>query len=96
MRAQFNSQQNRQGGSKEVVVRMRSTEEHHKVGARESHNGQEKMAQRKVKNGEESPWQMFSGTNQKPERTRPFGTVLVRHCPQGLLSAFFSLRHFFC
>ena len=26
----------------------------------------------------------FSGTNQKPERQRPFGTGLVRHCPQGL------------
>ena len=25
----------------------------------------------------------FSGTNQKPERRRPFGTGLVRHCPQG-------------
>ena len=23
----------------------------------------------------------FSGTNQKPERRRPFGTGLVRHCP---------------
>ena len=25
-----------------------------------------------------------SGTNQKPERRRPFGTGLVRHCPQRL------------
>ena len=32
----------------------------------------------------------FSGTNQKPERRRPFGTGLVRHCPQGLFSPFFS------
>ena len=32
----------------------------------------------------------FSGTNQKPGRRRPFGTVLVRHCPQGLFSPFFS------
>ena len=27
--------------------------------------------------------QTFSGTNQKPERRRPFGTGLVRHCPRG-------------
>ena len=33
---------------------------------------------------------VFSGTNQKPERRRPFGTVLVRHCPQGLFSPFFT------
>ena len=32
----------------------------------------------------------FSGTNQKPERRRPFGTSLVRHCPQGLFSPFFT------
>ena len=32
----------------------------------------------------------FSGTNQKPERRRPFGTGLVRHCPQGLCSPFFT------
>ena len=32
----------------------------------------------------------FSGTNQKPERGRPFGTSLVRHCPQGLFSPFFT------
>ena len=29
----------------------------------------------------------FSGTNQEPEKRRPFGTGLVRHCPQGLFSA---------
>ena len=34
--------------------------------------------------------QTFSGTNQKPERRRPFGTGLVRHCPQGLFSPFFT------
>ena len=35
----------------------------------------------------------FSGTNQKAERRRPFGTGLARHCPQGLFSSFFtSLR----
>ena len=34
--------------------------------------------------------QKFSGTNQKPERWRPFGTSLVRHCPQGLFSPFFT------
>ena len=32
----------------------------------------------------------FSGTNQKPERRRPFGTGLVKHCPQGLFSPFFT------
>ena len=32
----------------------------------------------------------FSGTNQKPERRRSFGTGLVRHCPQGLFSPFFT------
>ena len=32
----------------------------------------------------------FSGTNHKPERRRPFGTGLVRHCPQGLFSPFFT------
>ena len=34
--------------------------------------------------------QTFSGTNQKPERRRPFGTGLMRHCPQGLFSPFFT------
>ena len=34
--------------------------------------------------------QKFSGTNQKPERPRQFGTGLVRHCPQGLFSQFFT------
>ena len=33
---------------------------------------------------------VFSGTNQKPGRRRPFGTGLVRHCPQGLFSPFFT------
>ena len=28
--------------------------------------------------------------NRKAERQRPFGTGLVRHCPQGLFSPFFS------
>ena len=32
----------------------------------------------------------FSGTNQKPERRRLFGTGLVRHCPQRLFSPFFT------
>ena len=32
----------------------------------------------------------FSGTNQKTERRRPFGTGLVRHCPQGLFLPFFT------
>ena len=34
--------------------------------------------------------QKFSGTNQKSERRRPFGTGLVRHCPQGLFPPFFT------
>ena len=34
--------------------------------------------------------QKFSGTNQKSERRRPFGTGLVRHCPLGLFSPFFT------
>ena len=34
--------------------------------------------------------QKFSGTNQRPERRRLFGTGLVRHCPQGLFSPFFT------
>ena len=37
-----------------------------------------------------APILCFSGTNQKPERRRPFGTGLVRHCPQGLFSQFFT------
>ena len=32
----------------------------------------------------------FCGTNQNPERRRPFGTDLVRHCPQGPFSPFFT------
>ena len=32
----------------------------------------------------------FSDTNQKPERRPSFGSGLVRHCPQGLLSSFFT------
>ena len=35
----------------------------------------------------------FSGTNHKPERRRPFGTGLLRHCPQGLFSPFFTFLH---
>ena len=34
--------------------------------------------------------QKFSGTNQRPERPLPFGTFLVRHCPQGLFTPFFT------
>ena len=30
--------------------------------------------------------------NQKAERRRPFGTGLVRHCPQGLFSPFFTFH----
>jgi len=30
--------------------------------------------------------------NQKAERRRPFGTGLVRHCPRGLFSPFFTFR----
>ena len=32
--------------------------------------------------------QKFSGTNQKAERRRQFGTGLARHCPQGLFLPF--------
>ena len=39
-------------------------------------------AVKKHKNTKKS--QKLSGTNQKPEPWRPFGTGLVRHCPQGL------------
>ena len=49
---------------------------------------------RKSQNGRKNIWHKerlcFSGTNQKPERRRPFGTGLVRHCPQGLFSPFFT------
>ena len=40
----------------------------------------------------------FSGTNQKPQLRRPFGTCLVRHCPQGLFLLFFTFLRatFFC
>ena len=64
------------------------------------------MERRKVKSGERSPWGQcltrpvpngcrrsgfwFSGTNQKPDRRRPFGTGPVRHCPQGLFSPFLT------
>ena len=74
------------------------------MGARESLNGRKNKARRKVKNGEKSPWGQcltrpvpngrrwtsFSGTSQKPEQRRPFGTGLVRHCPQGLFWPFFT------
>ena len=42
--------------------------------------------------------QTFSGTNQRSEQWQPFGTGLVRHCPQGLLSRFFTFLPaiFFC
>ena len=46
---------------------------------------------RKSINGRKNIWhEEFSGTNQKPEWRRPFGTGLVRHCPQGLFSPFFT------
>ena len=32
----------------------------------------------------------FSGTNQQPGRLWPFGSGLVRRCPQGLFSPFFT------
>ena len=57
------------------------------VGARESLNRRKNMAQKKSKERPEEPL----GTNQKPERRRPFGTGLVRHCPQGLFWPFFTL-----
>ena len=81
------------------------------VGARESLNGQENMAQRKVKNGEKSPWgqcltrpvpngrhcsdfwlvpENFCVFLPNQKWRRPFGTGLVRHCPQGLFSPLFT------
>ena len=75
------------------------------VGARESLNRRKIWRKRQVKNGQKSPWGQcltrpvpngrrrsgfWSGTNQKPERRRPFGTSLVRHCPQELFSPFFT------
>ena len=67
------------------------------MGARESLNGRKNMARRKVKNDERSPWGQCL-TNHKAERRRPFGTGLVRHCPQGLLLPFFTFLRaiFFC
>jgi len=35
--------------------------------------------------------QRFSGTNQKPELLRPFGTGLLKPCPQGLLLSYLTL-----
>ena len=61
------------------------------VGTRKSLNGRENMARRKVTTARRAPGDnVFSETNQKPERRRPFGTGLVRHCPQGLFSPFFT------
>ena len=40
-------------------------------------------------------FQTFSGTSQKAERRRPFRTGLVRHCPQGLFSPFFTFLRIF-
>ena len=34
--------------------------------------------------------QKFSGTNQKPELLRPFGTGTLRPCPQGLFLSFLT------
>ena len=57
-------------------------------GARESLKGPKNIYGTK-KRKERRVKQKFSGTNQKPERRRPFGTGLVRHCPQGLFSLVF-------
>ena len=76
----------------------------HIKGARESLNGRKNVyGTKKSKERREEPlvrrrsgfWLerenlCFSGTNQKPERRQPFGTGLVRHCPQGLFSPFFT------
>ena len=60
-------------------------------------SGADKGGEGKSKRAEKPFWLLigarktqFSGTNQKPERRRPFGTGLVRHCPQGLFSPFFT------
>ena len=55
------------------------------VGTRESLNGRHRSGFWLVPEN-----LCFSGTNQNPERRRPFGTGLVRHCPQGLFSPFFT------
>ena len=71
-------------------------------GADTGDKGKSKRAQKcgvkKSKERQEEPlgtmsYLCFSGTNQKPERRRPFGTGLVRHCPQGLFSPFFTFLH---
>ena len=68
-------------------------------GADTGDKGKSKRAQKcgvkKSKERQEEPlgtmsYLCFSGSNQKPERWRPFGTGLVRHCPQGLFSPFFT------
>ena len=59
------------------------------MGARESLNGRKNKARRKVKIGEKSPKNTsFLAPIRRPERRRPFGTGLLRHCPQGLFSPF--------
>ena len=63
-------------------------------GARESLNGRKNIygtKKSKERREEREENLCFSGTNQKPERRRPFGTGLVRHCPQGLFSPFFTI-----
>ena len=58
------------------------------VGARESLNERKIIARRKVPEN----FYVFL-PNQKAEGRRPFGTGLVRHCPQGLFSPFFTFLH---
>ena len=75
------------------------------VGVRESLNRWKNMAQKKSKERPEELLGTMSYQNsskrspllwllivdsQKPERQRPFGTGLVRHCPQGLFWPFFT------
>ena len=52
--------------------------------------GADKGGEGKSKRETETENLCFYGTNQKPERQRPFGTGPVRHCPQGLFSPFFT------
>ena len=58
------------------------------LGDPEADSGDEGKSKRAGKCGAKKS--KFSGTNQKPERQRLFGTGLVRHCPQGLFSPFFT------
>ena len=58
------------------------------LGDPETDSGDEGKSKRAEKCGTKKS--KVSGTNQKPEWQWLFGTGLVRHCPQGLFSPFFT------